>query len=165
MPIYEFLCSDCNTLFNFFSSRIDTSAAPVCPRCSKPLERRPASFATLKHTGDGEPDPFDGLDEGAIDQAMEAMAGEFDSAGAEDDPRAMARLMRKFGESSGMELGPRMEEMLSQLEAGADPEALEAEFEANIDDHENLGELFRVRRALAGEIRRRPRVDKELYFL
>ena len=165
MPIYEFLCSDCNTLFNFFSARIDTESTAGCPRCSKPLERRPASFATLKHRGEGEPDPFDGLDEGALDGAMAAMAGELEGAGAEDDPKTMAKLMRKFGEASGMELGPRMEDMLARLEAGADPDTLEDELGAELDSDDSLGELFKVRQAVAAEIRRRPRVDRELYFL
>ena len=165
MPIYEFLCRDCNTLFNFFSARIDTEATPVCPRCSRALERRPASFATLKHRGEEEPDPFDGLDDAALDGAMEAMAGEFEALGEDDDPRVMAKLLRKFGHASGMEMGPRMEDLLARLESGADPDALEEELGDELDDEEALQDLFRARRVLAGEIRRRPRVDRELYFL
>jgi putative FmdB family regulatory protein len=165
MPIYEFYCSDCNTLFNFFSSKIDTETLPPCPRCERTLERRPASFATLKHQGDGEPDPFAGLDEGALEKAMESMAAEFDGVEDDEDPRQMAHLFRKFGEASGMELGPRMQEMLARLEAGADPEAIEEELGDELDSDEALGELFNVRQALAAEIRRRPRVDRELYFL
>ncbi len=165
MPIYEFLCSECNTLFNFFSARIDTDARPACPRCSEPLERRPAVFATLKHRGEGEPDPFDGLDENALDGAMQAMAGELDDVAEEEDPRVMARLLRKFGEASGMEMGPRMEDLLARLESGADPDALEEELGGELDGDEALEDLFRARKVLAGEIRRRPRVDRELYFL
>ncbi len=165
MPIYEFLCADCNTLFNFFSARIDTEARPTCPRCSRQLERRPATFATLKHRGDAEPDPFDGLDENALDRAMEAMAAEVEGGGDQEDPRAMARVLRKFGEASGMEMGPRMEDLLARLESGADPDALEAELGDELDSDESLEGLFQVRKALAAEIRRRPRVDEQLYFL
>ena len=164
MPIYEFLCRDCNVLFNFFSARIDTETLPACPRCSAELERRPAAFATLKHAGDEEPDPLADLDEDALDSAMQEIAGELEGA-SEDDPRTLARAMRRFGDVSGMELGPRMEEMLARLEAGADPDALEEELGGELDSDEALGELFKMRRALAGEIRRRPRLDKELYFL
>ena len=165
MPIYEFLCGDCNTLFNFFSAKIDTEARPACPACAKPLERRPASFATLKHSGEGEPDPFEGLDEAAVDSAMASIAGELERAGDEDDPRVMAGLLRKFGQASGMEMGPRMEDLLARLESGADPDALEEELGDELDSEDAVQELFRVRKALAGEIRRRPRVDRELYFL
>lgn len=165
MPIYEFLCASCNTLFNFFSARIDTEARPECPKCSQPLERRPATFATLKHRDDGEPDPFAGLDESALDSAMESIAGELESAGDDEDPRVMANLLRKFGQASGLEMGPRMEDLLARLEGGADPDALEDELGDELDSEEALQDLFRVRRALAGEIRRRPRLDPELYFL
>ncbi|HEX2163558.1 MAG TPA: zinc ribbon domain-containing protein, partial [Thermoanaerobaculia bacterium] len=48
MPIYELYCADCDTLFNFFSSRVDTTTHPTCPRCGRrTLERRPARFAAL----------------------------------------------------------------------------------------------------------------------
>lgn len=165
MPIYEFFCSDCNTLFNFFSARIDTETQPACPKCSEPLERRPASFATLKHRGEDEPSPFDGLDEDALDSAMGSMAEQFEGLGDNEDPRVMANLLRKFGEASGMEMGPRMEELLARLESGADPDALEEELGNELDGEESLEDLFKARRVLGGEIRRRPRLDRELYFL
>lgn len=165
MPIYEFFCADCNTLFNFFSSRIDTETLPACPRCEQGLERRPASFATLKHAGEGEPDPFAGLDEGALDSAMESMAHEFEGVENQEDPRRLASLFRRFGEASGMKIGPRMQDMLARLESGADPETIEEELGGELDSEEALGDLFSVRKALAAEIRQRPRVDRELYFL
>jgi len=37
MPIYEFYCEDCNTLFNFFSRTVNTDKQPPCPRCRKQL--------------------------------------------------------------------------------------------------------------------------------
>ena len=33
MPIYEFYCPDCNTIFNFFCRRIVTDKKPACPKC------------------------------------------------------------------------------------------------------------------------------------
>jgi putative FmdB family regulatory protein len=165
MPIYEFYCTDCNTLFNFFSSKIDTESLPACPRCQRSLERRPASFATLKHKGPGEPDPFEGLDESALESAMESMAHDFDGVENEEDPRQLAGLFRKFGEAAGMKMGPRMQDLLARLESGADPETIEEELGDDLDSEEALGDLFSVRKALAAEIRRRPRVDRDLYFL
>ncbi|MDX2440275.1 MAG: zinc ribbon domain-containing protein, partial [Desulfobacterales bacterium] len=41
MPIYEFYCRDCNTLFNFFSKTINTIKMPKCPKCkTKTLARQ-----------------------------------------------------------------------------------------------------------------------------
>ena len=74
MPIYEFYCRDCHTVYSFFTPRMDTERQPACPRCElQDLERKPSRFATLKHRGeeDGE-DPFAGLDESRLEGAMGA---------------------------------------------------------------------------------------------
>ncbi|MCP4369614.1 MAG: hypothetical protein GY797_16110 [Deltaproteobacteria bacterium] len=36
MPIYEFYCADCHTIYNFFSLKINTETVPKCPRCENP---------------------------------------------------------------------------------------------------------------------------------
>jgi putative FmdB family regulatory protein len=169
VPIYEFFCAACNTIFNFYSPVPNTEARPACPRCGLPdLKRRVSRFATLKHKGQEEPTPFDGLDEARMEKAMEAMAGEIEGLegkeGAED-PRAMARFMRRFTQMSGMEAGPKMEEMLRRLEAGEDPEAMENEMGAGeMNDDEAMAEFFKVKKA-AREKRRKPKEDETLYFL
>ncbi|MDP3283707.1 MAG: zinc ribbon domain-containing protein, partial [Desulfobacterales bacterium] len=33
MPIYEFYCQDCNTIYNFFSKSVNTKKSPNCPMC------------------------------------------------------------------------------------------------------------------------------------
>lgn len=169
MPIYEFYCSDCNTLFNFFSARIDTRTAPACPRCGRDeLERRPARFATLRHsTADerseaGEDDPFAGMDEAGLDRLMESMMSDMEGLEEQDDPRQLARLFRRFGDAAGLEPGPRMEELLARLEAGEDPDELEGELD---DQDETLEDLFRLKRYLGRAAAPRPRVDETLYFL
>jgi putative FmdB family regulatory protein len=127
MPIYEFYCEDCNTLFNFFSKTINTKKRPRCPRCKKArLKRQVSLFAfTGKATEDSDmPDlPFD---ESKMEQAMGMLAGEADQIN-EDDPRQAANLMRKLSDLSGLKLGQGMEEALSRMERGEDPEAIEAE--------------------------------------
>jgi putative FmdB family regulatory protein len=164
MPIYEFYCSRCNTLFNFFSSGIDTDSTPACPRCERPdLERRPARFATLRHQEDEADDPFAAMDDSELDRVMGSVMRDMESLGDSDDPRALAKIFRKFGDAAGMEPGPRMEEMLARLEAGADPDSLESEFEDG--DDESLDEFFRFKKRLAGAAKARPRVDETLYFL
>ncbi len=166
MPIYEFYCRPCHTLFSFFTSRIDTGARPPCPRCgAAELERRPARFATLRHAGEEEPDPLGDLDEQRMAGVMESLADELAGAEDEEDPRQLARLMRRFGEASGLALGPRMEEMIRRLEAGEDPDALEDEMGDDFgEDDEGLEDFFQLKRAAAHR-RRRPRVDENLYFL
>ena len=85
-----------------------------------------SSFAITGSAGeDGEKDdlPFD---EGRMEQAMSMLAGEADKIN-EDDPRQAANLMRKLTDMTGMQLGDNMEEALSRMEKGEDPEKIEAE--------------------------------------
>lgn len=127
MPIYEFYCSDCNTLFNFFSRTINTTKTPKCPKCkTRTLQRQMSAFAVTGKAkeSDGEGDlPFD---ETKMEKAMQMLAGEADRIN-EDDPRQAANLMRKLTDMTGMELGAGMEEALRRMERGEDPEQVEAE--------------------------------------
>jgi len=127
MPIYEFFCDDCNTIFNFFSKTINTTKKPKCPKCkTKTLDRQMSAFAIAgKAKEDGELDdlPFD---ESKMEQAMGMLAGEADRMD-EEDPRQAANLMRKLTDMTGMKLGNGMEEALSRMEKGEDPEKIEAE--------------------------------------
>lgn len=165
MPIYEFYCSHCHTLFNFFSATVDTSTCPECPRCRRPeLERRPARFATLQHQGESDSFGLDALDEERLAGVMESMAEELGSVEETEDPRLLASLFRRFGEASGLELGPRMREMMNRLEAGEDLDELEQEMGSELDEDESLEDFFRFKRR-AGRLARRPEVDDTLYFL
>jgi len=43
----------------------------------------------------------------------------------ENDPRSMARWMRKMSEETGEDMGPEFNEMVGRLEAGENPEDVE----------------------------------------
>ncbi len=75
-----------------------------------------------------EDDPGDDLpfDEQSMETAMNMLAGEAERFN-DDDPRQAARLMRKFTDITGMELGEGMQEALRRMEQGEDPEQIEAE--------------------------------------
>ena len=105
MPIYEFYCDDCNTIFNFFSRSVNTTKKPKCPRCRKTLSRQMSAFAVTgraREGGDEEDLPFD---EARMEKAMQTLAGEAESIN-EDDPRQAANLMRKLTDMTGLGLGP-----------------------------------------------------------
>ena len=162
MPIYEFYCEDCNTIFNFFSRAVNTTKQPVCPRCKqKKLKRQMSTFVRL--TGAKEESDTDDLpiDEASMEKAMNLLAREADSLN-EDDPRQSANLMRKFSDITGLNLGPSMEEAMKRMEAGEDPEQVEAEMGDLIEDEEPfiLGE-----KKASGVKRSRPHRDKKLYEL
>jgi putative FmdB family regulatory protein len=135
MPIYEFYCGSCHTIFNFLSRRIDTETLPKCPKCKKQLQRQVSMFAAIgKAKGGDEMDDLP-IDESKMESAMEALAGEAEGIN-EDDPRQAAQLMRKFSRMTGMEFGAGMETALNRLESGEDPEQIEAEMGDIIENEE-----------------------------
>lgn len=138
MPIYEFYCSKCHMLFDFYSGRVDTSSEPKCPRCKKKkLERRISSFSVLKKNT-SEPGGFPaGLDESKLEKAMASMSSEMDGF-SEDDPVSSAAMMRKLAGLTGLELGSGMNEALKRLEAGEDPEKIEEEMGDLIEGEESF---------------------------
>ncbi|MBW1891079.1 MAG: zinc ribbon domain-containing protein [Deltaproteobacteria bacterium] len=127
MPIYEFFCENCNTIFNFFSKTVNTRKRPLCPKCKKrKLSRQVSLFAfTGKATEDGGMDDLP-LDESKMEQAMNVLSREAEHLD-EDDPRQAANLMRKLSDMTGLKLGPGMDEALERMEKGEDPEQVEAE--------------------------------------
>lgn len=168
MPIYEFYCRDCHTVFNFFSRRVDTEKRPACPKCQRPeIERRVSLVTVLKRGGksaDEEGGNLPDFDESKMERAFQAMAGEFENA-SEDDPRAMGRLMRKFIDHSGMKLGAGMEEALRRLESGEDPDRIESEMGDVLEAEDpfqlgSAGALSGVRNRLLP-----PKFDETLYEL
>jgi len=54
------------------------------------------------------------------------MADPANLAGLEDDPKALARMMRQMGSEMGEDLGPEYDDVLDRLESGQSPEEIEA---------------------------------------
>lgn len=142
MPVYEFYCSDCHTIFNFLARTAATDKIPACPKCKRPdLERKVSNFSisrgrTDEPQGEGMPD----IDEARLEKALMGMAGEMEGMD-ENDPRQMARVMRKLSEATGMNLGGGFEEAMRRLECGEDPEKIEAEMGDVLGD-ESMENLF-----------------------
>jgi len=164
MPIYEFYCKSCHMIFNFFSSSVNTDKRPRCPHCQKTvLERRMSVFATLRRQEeDSEDMPFPDMDESKMEQAMNILAREAEHMD-EDDPRQAAQLMRKLTDMTGMELGPGFQEALSRMEAGEDPEQVEAEL-GDVLEEENPFEMKKKGKALLQRMLP-PKRDETLYDL
>jgi putative FmdB family regulatory protein len=163
MPIYEFYCEDCNTLFNFFSKTINTSKQPQCPRCKvRTLTRRLSAFAVTGRAK--EADDMDDLpvDESKMERAMQMLAGEAEKIN-EDDPKQAADLMRKLTQMTGLSLGAGMEEALRRMENGEDPDQIEAEM-GDILENEDPFQLTSQKSAL-GARRPAPIKDETLYDL
>ena len=163
MPIYEFYCDDCNTIFSFFSRTVNTRKRPVCPRCKKRiLERRMSSFAvTGRARGEDDADDLP-IDESKMEQAMQMLAGEAERID-QDNPKQAAQLMRKLSSMAGMELGPGMEEALRRMEKGEDPEQIEAEMGDALENEEPF--QWPGKKGSPTGRRAAPRRDETLYDL
>jgi putative FmdB family regulatory protein len=129
MPVYEFYCSDCHTIFNFFSRRVDTTTRPKCPRCGRAkLERKVSRFATLGKASAASDagDLPDDVDESKLEGLMESLGRQAEGMD-ENNPRQMAAMMRQMHEATGMPLGDRAEEAIRRMEAGESPDKIEEE--------------------------------------
>ena len=167
MPVYEFYCSDCHAILNFLSRQVNTGKRPACPRCGRPqLDRQVSRFAISRNRPEPDADGLPaGLDEAKMEQAMMALAGEMEGID-ENDPRAMAHFMRKFSAMTGLNLGEEAQEAMRRLEAGEDPEQIEAEMGDLFGDDSKLDgllgkeKLARLKRRLAP-----PEHDETLYTM
>jgi putative FmdB family regulatory protein len=164
MPIYEFYCRDCHTIFSFFSKAIDTTTCPRCPKCKVPqLTRQVSLFAfTGKARESGDMDDLP-IDEARMEKAM-AMLGKEAENLDENDPRQAAGLMRRLSDMTGLQLGNGMEEALARMESGEDPDAIESEMGDLLESEEPF--LMPGKKKMAGAGRRTaPRRDETLYDL
>lgn len=112
MPIYEYRCADCKRRVSVFFRSFSATSDPQCPNCgSTRLTRLVSRVATVK----------------SEDARLESLSdpssfGDVD----ENDPKSMARFMRKMGnEMGGEDLGPEFHEMVDRLESGENPEEIE----------------------------------------
>ena len=164
MPIYEFYCEDCNTLFNFFSKTVNTTKKPKCPKCKKKTLSRQISWVAFtgraKEDGDLDDLPFDGS---KMERAMQMLAGEADNIN-EDDPKQAANLMRKLTDMTGVKLGDGMDEALRRMEKGEDPEQVEAEL-GDILEEEDPFSLSGKKSIRDKTTRKQPLKDETLYDL
>ena len=162
MPIYEFYCKKCNTIYNFFSKSVNTEKIPDCPKCKVKLKREMSVFANISKSKENDTDSdMPPIDEAKMEKAMAMLAGEAGNIN-EDDPRQAAMLMRKLTDATGLSMGPRMEEALSRLEQGEDPENIEAEMGDLLNDEDPF-----IIEAKGKTIRKKhkPNVDETLYDL
>lgn len=168
MPIYEYYCPPCHTIYSFLARSMQVPAPPPCPKCGKrQLEKKISRFAISRGLSEptSEADPFENLDESKMEQLMEEMAPHMDGDGPED-PRQMAQFMKKMFEMTGAEPNDAMMEAMRRMEAGEDPDKIDEEMGEVLDAEgdpfvkANDKPLQRLRRMLEA-----PNVDPELYEL
>lgn len=119
-------------------------------------------FATPRNRGEEEDLPMPDMDESKMEQAMGLLAKEAEGMD-EDDPKQAANLMRKLTDMTGLKLGAGMEEALRRMEAGEDPDQVEAEMGDLLEAEDPFS--LNERTATGTSQKRLPVVDEELYYL
>jgi hypothetical protein len=175
MPIYEYYCPDNHTIYQFYAKTLaQGKTLPKCPanagyRMVKMLSPFAVTSGGKRQDAPPEHAVTDApVDEARMEAAMSAMESEFSSID-ENDPRAMARIMRRMAELSGEKIDGEMEEVVRKLEEGADPDALDEQLggdgsesgegaleDAAAKELKERRHRFRVRRAA-------PTRDPQLY--
>ncbi|MBI3245880.1 MAG: zinc ribbon domain-containing protein [Deltaproteobacteria bacterium] len=109
MPIYEYRCNTCKKRVSVLTLRISEEVHPECDRCKgRDLSRLMSRFAMVK----------------SEEARLDALADPSSLSGVdENDPKSMARWMRKMGKELGEDLsGDDFEQMVDDMEAGNLPD-------------------------------------------
>lgn len=118
-------------------------------------------FSVVSGERNEEQDDFPPIDETKMARAMEMLGREAERMD-EDDPRQAAAMMRKLSEATGLKLKPELEDALSRMERGEDPEKIEEEL-GDLFDDDNPFSLEGT--SARGGRKPAPRVDETLYDL
>jgi len=113
MPTYDYICNKCNQRFDVFLTFAEYGKKKVsCTHCkSRDVRRRMTKVRIAK----------------SEDSRMESMADKFSGfENMDDDPKEMARVMKKMGNEMGEELPPEFNEVVDRLESGQSPDEIES---------------------------------------
>jgi len=112
MPIYEYRCDKCRKKVSILTLRVSEKVDERCEHCgSTTLTRLASRFATAR----------------SEESRLDSLADPSNLSGLdENDPRSMARWMRKMGKEMGEELGGEdFDQMVDEMESGKMPDGEE----------------------------------------
>ena len=112
MPSYDYHCPDCRKRSAVWQSYADYGRQPVaCPHCGGTNLKRVISRVRVLRSEDSRLDSLaDPSEWGNVD---------------ENDPRSMARAMRRMGQEMGEDMPAEFDEVVDRLEGGEDPDSIE----------------------------------------
>lgn len=106
MPIYEYRCEKCRKRTSVFTRNVSAAVSAACEHCGSKKLSRLFSRVAVHRSGDSD----GGFDESSL-------------AGVdENDPRSMAKFIRKMSRDMGEPLDAEMETDLERMEAGDLPD-------------------------------------------
>jgi putative FmdB family regulatory protein len=135
MPIYEFACPKCRKIFSFLSKRVNPDRLPSCPKCgNQNLEKQISRFAAIRRMDstaasgpEGDEGPMPDIDDPRVARAMAEMERDMEHMD-ENNPKHMAHMMKKMKDLMPPGTMPKeIDVAIKRLEAGEDPEKIEAD--------------------------------------
>ena len=112
MPTYDYRCQSCSNRVAIFQTYAEYGVKPVaCPLCRSAKLTRIIGRVRIAKSEDRRLE----------DMSDPSFLGDVD----EDDPKSLARAMKKMGQEMGEDLPPEFGEITDRLEAGEDPESIE----------------------------------------
>lgn len=129
MPNYDYRCQDCRKRVSIYQTYAEYGQQSVhCPRCGGANLTRLINRVRVVRSEESRMDTLsDPADWDSVD---------------EDDPRAMARMMRRMGQEMGEDLPPEFDEVVGRMEAGEDPDAIGQDFPDLAGGTGGLGDDF-----------------------
>ncbi len=122
-----------------------------------------STFATIGKAKEEGDDPLTGMDETKMEQAFTSLMNDAEGMN-EDDPRQMATLMRKFSDKTGIHMGDAMEEAITRMEKGEDPDQIEKEM-GDLLDGDDAFSLEGMKKKMLSAKDRPAMIDEKLYEL
>jgi putative FmdB family regulatory protein len=112
MPVYEYKCESCRKRVSLFQSYAEYGVRqPACPLCGSSALTRIISRVRVAKS-----------EETRMENLADPSAwGNVD----ENDPKSMARMMRRMSSEMGEDIGPDFHEAVDRLEAGENPDEIE----------------------------------------
>ena len=112
MPRYDYRCQSCKKRSVIFQTYAEYGRKKVkCPHCGSEELQRLIGRVRIARSEESRLDELsDPSDWGDVD---------------ENDPRSMARMMRKMGSELGEDMPGEFDEVVDRLEAGEDPDDIE----------------------------------------
>lgn len=127
MPIYEYECQGCRRRVSLLIRTPSAAEAPRCPRCGSPaLSRLMSRFTTVKS------------EDARLDSLADPTGyGDLD----ENDPRSVARFVKKMGQEMGEDLGEDLDAAMDEAmtEGGGPDEGEGALMDPGGDDGDGDG--------------------------
>ena len=112
MPSYEYRCLECRKRVSLYQKYEEYGNVSVqCPPCDRPDLKRIIVRVRFARS-----------EESRLESLADPSSwADFD----EQDPRSMARMLRKMGQEMGEEMPTEFDEVIGRLDAGESPEDIE----------------------------------------